>query len=288
MIATEIQKHTIHDLLHQAETRLQNHSPSPRLDAVILLAHSLEQSRSHLYAWPEFCPEPHQVDRFNKLLQRRLQGEPIAYLTGYQDFWSLRLKVTPDTLIPRPETESLVELALERLPAEDPANILDLGTGSGAIALAIANERPHSRLLAVDSSEASLKVATENAARLKVSQIRFMSSDWYRQLPSQSFDMIVSNPPYINQNDSHLDNLRHEPLTALCPINNNPQDGLSALTEIINQAPHWLKSGGWLIVEHGYDQQGEVMDLCKAVGFTDISGHRDLASIPRNVCARKP
>lgn len=287
VIPATIQGYTIHDLLLQAETRLQPLSQTPRLDAEILLAHCLNQSRSYLHAWSDLCPDSHHVEQFHRLLQCRIQEEPIAYLIGYQNFWSLQLRVTPDTLIPRPETELLVEQALERLPAEQPAEILDMGTGSGAIALAIASERPHARLLATDNCQKALEVATYNAARLGINQVRFLQSHWYQQLPAQPFDMIVSNPPYIDQDDDHLHALRHEPLAALCPLGNQPDDGLSALDEIIHHAPDRLKSGGWLILEHGFAQQEAVMDRCREAGLVEISGHTDLAQLPRIVCARK-
>ena len=276
---------TIQQLLDQAKTVLSADIQLARLEAEILLAHVLGENRTYLHAWPERLLSDREVMQFNSLLERRRQGEPVAYLTGRQAFWSLDLNVTPETLIPRPETELLVELALERIPVDTSWRILDLGTGSGAIALALARERPASHLLAVDCSASALRIARENAISHHLHRVEFLLSDWFSALSETAkFDMIVSNPPYVKEGDSHLEtgDVRFEPRLALAA----GPSGLKDLERIINQAHGHLKPGGWLLLEHGYDQKEEVRTLLKHAGYSHIEDHRDLAGHPRVASAR--
>ena len=250
-----------------------------RADAEILLAHALGKSRSWLYAWGEALMPPEAAARFAALLQRRQLGEPVAYLVGRREFWSLDLEVTPATLVPRPETELLVELALERLPREGAPRVLDLGTGSGAIALAIARERPGARVAAVDASSAALAVAQRNAARLGLDRVRFLRSDWFSAVRDESFDLLLSNPPYLAEDDPHLHegSLPHEPAEAL----SSGRDGLDALRVICAGAPARLAPAGWLLFEHGLAQGEAARTLLQAAGFEQVQTWRDLESRER-------
>lgn len=214
--------------------------------------------------------EQHQ--QFLQGIERLKQGEPLAYVLGEQEFWSLKLKVTPDTLIPRPDTEILVEQALALIDSEQNLCILDLGTGSGAIALSIAKERPLANIIATDFSSAALQVAQHNAMLNQISNIRFLQGSWYQALNSSyQFDVIVSNPPYIDEQDQHLSDLTYEPITALTAKNN----GLADLEIIIGQAPQWLKPAGWLLIEHGYDQAQAVQQLFSHAGFNQVKTVKD-------------
>lgn len=272
------------DLLTEATRRLAEISESPRLDAELLLAAALNRPRSHLHAWPERVPEREAATRFAAWLERRLTGEPVAYILGRREFWSLELEVTPDTLIPRPETERLVELALERLPADRSLAMADLGTGSGAIALALARERPQARIVATDRSPAALTVARRNARRLNVASVEFRQGDWCAPLGGERFDLIAANPPYVSVDDPRWcqGELRFEPPAALVA----GEDGLEALRSIIAQAPEHLKPGGWLLLEHGYDQGETVPALLRERGFVAVSDHRDAAGLSRAGCGR--
>ena len=256
-----------------------------RLEAEILLAACLDKPRSHLYAWPEQQVEPRLQERYTDLISRRALGEPIAYLLGQREFWSLPLTVTPQTLIPRPETETLVALALESMPEDAPLRIADLGTGTGAIALAIARERPRSEVIATDISPAALSVAKGNAARLGLDNVRFVCGSWCRALIVDAFDFILSNPPYVAESDPHLGegDLRFEPRKALAA---GPR-GLDALLRIIPGAHDRLRTDGWLIVEHGYDQGERVMQLMRTRGFREISDHLDAAGLSRVTRGRR-
>jgi release factor glutamine methyltransferase len=256
-----------------------------RLEAEILLAACLDKPRSHLFAWPEREIEPRLQERFAALISRRALGEPVAYLLGQREFWSLPLTVTPQTLIPRPETETLVALALDTMPEDAPLCIADLGTGTGAIALAIARERPRSEVLATDISPAALLVARDNAARLGLDNVRFICGSWCRALTVDAFDFILSNPPYVAESDPHLrqGDLRFEPRKALAA---GPR-GLDALCRIISGAHDRLRTDGWLIVEHGCDQGEEVMQLMRTQGFRDISDHTDNAGLSRVTRGRR-
>ena len=284
---------TFSELLTDAARRLAAISETPRLDAEVLLAAALERPRSYLHAWPERMPEPKQSARFTAWLERRSTGEPIAYLLGRREFWSLELEVSPDTLIPRPETELLVELALARLPVDRPVAVADLGTGSGAIALALAVERLLARIVATDRSPAALTVAQRNARRLDIRHVEFREGDWCAPLGNERFDLIAANPPYVAAADPRWrqGELRFEPPGALV----SGADGLDALRAIIAQAPDVLKPGGWLLLEHGYDQGETVPALLRERGFDAVSDHRDTAGISRTssgrwlpVCATSP
>lgn len=253
-------------------------SPSARLDAELLLAHVLGKPRSYLCTWPEHEPSAEQVAAFQALLARRCQGEPVAYLLGRQGFWSLQLIVAPHTLIPRPDTELLVETALQLLPAT-PLAALDLGTGSGAIALALASERPAWRLTGVDRIDEAVALAERNRAALQLDNASFQPSHWFSALGGQRFALIVSNPPYIRSDDQHLSqgDVRFEPASALVA----GRDGLTDLREIIAQAPDHLEHGGWLLLEHGYDQAAAVRELLLARGFAQVESRRDLGGHER-------
>lgn len=270
----------ISDLLKQSTQQLTPSSDSPRLDAEILLAHCLQKPRSFLYTWPEHEPDTAQHARFNALIAQRLTGQPIAYLTGYREFWGLSLKVTADTLIPRPDTELLVETALQHCPSDKALNILDLGTGSGAIAIALATELPKANITATDQSAAALAIASENARTHQQANINFLLSDWFNALPpAPLFDLIVSNPPYIVAQDAHLSrgDVRFEPQSALVA----GPDGLDDLRQIISLAPGYLQTDGMLMLEHGYDQATAVSALLHEQRYQKIHCLQDLAGNDR-------
>jgi release factor glutamine methyltransferase len=250
-----------------------------RLEAQILLCHVIQQPRAYLAAYDRDPILPEQAAAFEVLLQRRLHGEPIAYILGVREFYSLAFKVTPAVLIPRPETELLVELALERLPADRSVRMLDLGTGSGAVAVTLALHRPQVEVVAVDQSAAALEVARENAQRLGTGNLRLFQSDWYSALDGEKFDLIVSNPPYIAAADPHLTqgDVRFEPPVALA----SGADGLDDIRTIIRGATAHLKPGGWLLFEHGYDQAVACRELLAQAGFEQVASAADLASIER-------
>jgi release factor glutamine methyltransferase len=258
------------------------------LEAQVLLAHALRVDRAWVRAH-ETDPLPRaKATAFFTLARRRRDGEPVAYLTGFREFWGLTLSVSPNVLIPRPETETLVEQALHRLPADRDVRVLDLGTGSGAIALAIARERPRATIVATDTSAAALVVARANARRVGVFTVEFFLADWYGHAmldaPSPLFDAIVSNPPYIAAGDPHLSqgDVRYEPMAALT----SGADGLSALRAIVAGAPARLVPGGFLAVEHGYDQAQAVRELFAEAGFAHVDAARDLSGIHRVVIGR--
>lgn len=277
---------SIADWLQNAQIRLAAVSASPHLDAAVLLAEVLSKPRSYLYAWPEQQLAAEQVQRFAELLDRRLNGEPLAYIIGRREFWSLELAITPATLIPRPETELLVELALERIPPDSAMQIADLGTGSGAIALAIARERSRVQVIATDSSAAALTVARLNARRLGIGNVEFRQGDWCAVLEGEKLGLIVCNPPYVALTDPHLHQgeLRFEPAAALVA----GPDGLDAIRSMTAQAMEHLQAGGWLLLEHGYDQGEPVLTLLSARGFTEVVDYRDAAGIDRVGCGRRP
>nr|WP_314493679.1 peptide chain release factor N(5)-glutamine methyltransferase [uncultured Pseudomonas sp.] len=260
-------------------------SPTAQLDAELLLAAALGRTRSYLRTWPERIVERDAAQRFESYLQRRREGEPVAYILGQQGFWTLDLEVAPDTLIPRPETELLVETALAVLPG-GPAQVLDLGTGTGAIALALASERPVWQLTAVDRIEAAVALAERNRQRLGLGNVRVQLSHWFEQLAGQRFAMILSNPPYIREQDPHLvrGDVRFEPSSALVA----GHDGLSDLRQIIERAPQHLLPGGWLLLEHGYDQAEAVCALLAEHGFVDVENRIDLGGQPRISLGRLP
>ncbi|HET9113649.1 MAG TPA: peptide chain release factor N(5)-glutamine methyltransferase [Burkholderiales bacterium] len=266
------------DLLRQDETRLAQISGMPiaeaRFEAQLLMAHALRVNRAWLLAHDRDPLPDEAAASYRGYLERRLRGEPVAYIFGEKEFYGLLLTVNADVLIPRPETELLVDLALERMPADEPLQALDLGTGSGAIALALAKFRPLGRYLAVDASAAALQVARGNAARLQLRNVHFLESDWWRNVSIASkFNVIVSNPPYIAAGDRHLQagDLRFEPLHALAA----GTTGLDDLQTIVGGARDYLAPGGSLLLEHGYEQGAAVRQLLAAAGFGDIQTHRD-------------
>ena len=223
--------------------------------------------------------EANQQATFEILVQRRINGEPIAYILGSREFYGLQLKTTSATLIPRPDTESLVEVALAKIPQKSSLDVLDLGTGTGAVALAIAKNRPQSKVSAVDASSSALSVALDNAHFLKLENVRLLESNWFSNLQNEKFDVIVSNPPYIAQDDDHLKqgDLRFEPISALA----SGKDGLDDIRKIIQDAPHYLKPNGWLMLEHGYDQAEAVAALLSERGFSQINHAKDIAGTLR-------
>jgi release factor glutamine methyltransferase len=276
-------------LLTDAETRLKGASDSPRLDAELLLCHALGRPRSHLRAHPDAELDPSQARAFEALMAARARGEPLAYLTGKREFWSLELKVTPATLIPRPETELLVEQALARIPEGAAWRVLDLGTGSGAIALAIAKERPRARITATDRSADALAVARGNAVALGLKNLEFIEGDWFGAVPSHRFHLIASNPPYVAEMDPHLaqGDLRFEPRSALA----SGTEGLEDLRRIAAGAPLHLYKDGALLLEHGLDQGAAVRRLLEAAGFSRVRSLRDLSGHERvsgGDCANGP
>ena len=275
---------TITTLLRMASIELGKSTPSPRLDAEILLAHVLEAPRSQLHAWPEQRVDDSKMRQFALLVVARSKGRPIAHLTGKRDFWSLSLKVTAATLIPRPETELLVEETLRIVPAGARWYIADLGTGSGAIALSLARERPYCKFVATDISRLALDVAQENASNLKITNVDFLEGEWFTPIASRRFGVIVSNPPYIPNDDPHLHtgDLRFEPRLALT----GGPDGLAAIRKIVLRAPTHLESGGVMLLEHGYDQAERVRGLLTAAGFINIHSVIDLAGNSRVTMGR--
>ena len=269
---------TIHQLLQQAIKNLVPISNTPALDAQLLLAHILKKDRSFLFAYPEQKLKNADIKQFYADLNRRMQREPIAYILGQQEFWSLSFKVTSDVLIPRPETEHIVEFALTHLAADQICHIADLGTGSGAIAIAIAHERPHWKIIATDISKSALLIAKENAKKHRVlSSITFQLTDsnWLATLPENTFDAILTNPPYINPEDSHLQTLTYEPAYALIAEG----QGLADIETIIKNAMCKLKKKGFIAIEHGHQQAMIIAALMKQYDFyfikhrTDLAGH---------------
>ncbi|MDO8465070.1 MAG: peptide chain release factor N(5)-glutamine methyltransferase [Gallionella sp.] len=296
------------------EAALVSDADSARIEAQMLLQQVLDVSRAYLLAHPEQALDETQAAAYRTLLQRRLAGEPLAYILGEREFYGLNFKVTPATLIPRPDTELLVELALARIQPPSPptplpvpaggipaasgskaartgetgedgrqagrgCRVLDMGTGSGAIALSIAHARPDIEVTAVDASQDAMEVARENARRLNLDNVRLLRSDWFSALESEYFDLIVSNPPYIADGDAHLaqGDLRFEPRTALA----SGADGMDDIRRIVTQAREHLNGGGWLLLEHGYDQAGRVRALLQQAGFSEVFSAHDLAGIER-------
>jgi release factor glutamine methyltransferase len=248
-------------------------------EAEILVANALGRDRAWLFAHSDDAVADAQVDAAMALAKRRSAGEPIAYLSGHREFWSLDLRVTPDVLIPREDSELLVRVALRHCPQSENVDIADLGTGSGAIALAISHERPQARVVAVDSSAAAIEVARGNAERLRIGNVEFVRSDWFAELNGRRFDAIVSNPPYVASDDPHLSagDLRFEPAQALI----SGADGLDAIRRIARDAPAHLRDGGMLAVEHGFEQADAVRELLRQSGFVEIYTERDLGGRDR-------
>ncbi len=250
---------------------------SPEIDSRVLLCYLLDCPTSYLHAWSDKLLSDEQQAQWIALIQQRQQGAPVAYLMAKRGFWTLDLKVTVDTLIPRPDTELLVSLALEKLK---PAMcVADLGTGSGAIALALASEQPAAHIIAMDYSMAALLVAKENALNHQLSNVSFWRGSWLAAIADKSFHMVISNPPYIEANDVHLSqgDVRFEPLSALA----SGSDGLDDIRLIVKQAQRCLKIGGWLMVEHGYDQAVKVQQLFREAGFSEVSSQQDFGGNDR-------
>ncbi len=267
-------------VLRQASERIDG------ADARALLSHALERPPIWLFAHGDEPVDAIARQRFEALLARRIAGEPVAYLTGRRGFWTFDLLVSPQTLIPRPETELLVELALERAPPDTALRMADLGTGSGAIALALAHERRQAQVIAVDVSEGALEIARANARALGLVNVEFRHGDWLAPLAGERFDLIASNPPYIGDDDPHLreGDLRFEPARAL----SSGPDGLEAIGIILRDAPVHLRPGGWLLLEHGWKQGEAVRELLIAAGFDAVCTHRDLEDRDRVTSGRWP
>ncbi|SDH75016.1 peptide chain release factor N(5)-glutamine methyltransferase [Pseudomonas abietaniphila] len=261
-------------------------SPTARLDVELLLAAALGKPRSFLHTWPERIVSTEAAQAFDGFLKRRRTGEPVAYILGQQGFWNIDLEVATHTLIPRPETEMLVETALELLPSAIPHRLLDLGTGTGAIALSLAKDRPQWTVTAVDRVDEAVELAERNRQRLHLDNAHVMRSHWFSAVEGQRFDLILSNPPYIASNDPHLveGDVRFEPSSALV----SGTDGLDDLRLIVSQAPAHLEAGGWLLLEHGYDQGAAVRELLNRHGFEQIQTRRDLGDHERITFGRVP
>jgi release factor glutamine methyltransferase len=275
---------SVSQLLQRGARSLADHSDSPRLDAELLLGKTLGLSRSGVIARGDDPVASEREQSYVSLLAQRLRGAPIAYLTGTREFWSLAIRVTPAVLVPRPETELLVELALQRLPERQAGpsvdrarSVLDLGTGSGAIALAIASERPGARVTGVDISPSALEVAVQNSRDLGLARIDWRLGSWFAPVPGERFDVIVANPPYVAAADPALEHLREEPSIALC----SGPTGLEALSAIAGAAAPHLHNHGWLILEHGSDQAPDVARLLERHGFTQVRSHLDFSGKPR-------
>ena len=272
---------TIRETLVDASQRLDHCSDSPRLDAELLLARALDVPRSYLVAHPEDRPDGDAGLRFETAIAERERGVPLAYIVGEKEFWSLTFHVTPDTLVPRPDTELLVEKALALIPRESPCRVLDLGTGSGAVALSIAQERRHSSVVATDNSSAALAVAQRNVNRHGLANVELLEGDWTDPVSGRLFDVIVSNPPYVCAGDPVLLSLAQEPASALV----SGDDGLDAIRELAGQCGAILDAGGRLMIEHGSDQQEAVADTLRDFGWEGIECYRDLAGLPRVTAA---
>ena len=268
----------IKSTLNKATQLLIVDSDSAALDAEILLCFILHKERTYLRTWPDLELDIEQTDRYWTLIQERQKGKPIAYITGQREFWSRDFLITPDVLIPRPDTELLIDLSLTLIPDNTPTKIIDLGTGSGIIAITLAAERPHAQISAADLSLAALNIAQLNANKHHT-LIKFYLSNWLADVPASKFDLIVSNPPYIAEDNIHLSegDLRFEPLAAL----HARDQGLSDIKSIADTARDYLESGGYLLIEHGYDQQQAVEKIFIDYDYTTVKNARDLSGQPR-------
>lgn len=271
---------SIEQIISQSCQLLEGQSDTAKLDVELLLAQSLGKDRTYLFTWCDKLVTKEDANNFQQLFQRRLNGEPIAYILGQQEFWDLTLYTEKHTLIPRADTETLidwvVELAEEKLPKA--ADVIDLGTGTGAIALALANEFPNWNIEGVDLIQHAVELAHKNSELNHLKRVKFYQSSWFERV-SGTFDLIVSNPPYIDPADEHLDqgDVRFEPKTALIAENK----GLADLEHIADQGRRFLKPGGWLLMEHGYDQQSEVQDIFSRLGYRNVATRIDLGGNPR-------
>ena len=261
------------------EQLIESGSDSPSLDANVLLCHVLDKPRSYLLTWPDKSLDTQQQNQFDALIERRKAGEPVAYIIGEREFWSLPLKVSPSTLIPRPDTERLVELALDKAQLID-GDILDLGTGTGAIALALASELPLRKVFGIDLREEAWQLASDNAERLGIANASFWNGSWFTPVPSGTkFALVVSNPPYIEENDPHLTlgDVRFEPKSALVAQDN----GLADIKTISENARDYLLNEGWLLFEHGYDQGAAVREILQGFGYSNVETQKDYAGNDR-------
>ncbi len=268
--------------LAAAVERLAENSESPRLDAEILLCRSIDVARSYVFAHPDDELDELSLERFDALVRRRADGEPMAYITGTREFWSHELQVSPATLVPRPETELLVDLALREIPRRAAWRVLDLGTGSGAIAIAIAGERPLCDVTATDISADALAIARENVRAAGLGNVECIQGDWTAAVAGRQFDLIVSNPPYVCADDKALTTLRYEPVSALA----SGPDGLDDIRKLAGDCSLLLTEAGYLLLEHGAEQAEAVAAILGAAGWTEIRCHSDLAGLPRVTVAR--
>jgi release factor glutamine methyltransferase len=270
----------IASVLKNAAAELSSSSTSAQLDAEILLSHVLKKNRSYLYAHNDESLTDSEIQSFQNLLKKRKSGKPIAYLIGMKEFWSLELNVDENVLIPRPETELLIEICLEKLDKNTKLKIADLGTGSGAIALALAYERPAWQIFACDNSEKALEIAKQNAKKFNLHNVNFFLGSWFNAFSkTQKFDAIISNPPYIQDKDPHLTkgDVKHEPKSALI----SGESGLDDLSAIITEAKNHLNTNGIILVEHGYNQATSVQKIMQENGFSNIKTYKDLAKLDR-------
>lgn len=276
---------TIKEALKHASNSLHD-SDTSALDSEVLLAYLLKKNRSYLRAWPDRSLSTEELDAYQQLIEQRKSGQPIAYLTGEREFWSRSFIVSSDVLIPRPDTELLIDIAQQKFTPSQTFSILDLGTGSGAIAITLALEFPNASVTAVDSSTKALAIANKNSQRLNSHQLEFVHSDWFKQVPTQAFDLIVSNPPYICQTDPHLldGDVRFEPNSALIAMD----EGLLDIKNIISNAPEYLKPNGILLFEHGYQQGTPVKSLLESLGFKSIEQFQDIQGHTRATLGKKP
>lgn len=270
---------SIRQYLEDGTAILRRVSDSPRLDAELLMGMVLRKPRSYLHAWPEQELGTQQAACYEELLRRRFSGEPIAYMTGFREFWSMPLRVTPAVLIPRPETELLVERALLRLPEDQETRVLDLGTGSGAVSLAIARERPQAQVIGVDISVAALDLARTNAQLQRIGNVEFRESNWFDAVRGEKFHVVVGNPPYVAEDDPHLGrgDVRFEPRLAL----DAGENGMNCFRAILDRAHNYIVRQGWLLLEHGADQHVALRRLMEAQHYHDITVHKDAAGRDR-------
>ena len=275
----------IQQALQYAVQNISNTSSSAHLDAQILLSHILNCNSAHLAAWPEKELNLQQLKSFQKLIKQRQQGSPVAHLTGNREFWSLNFKVNNSTLIPRPETETLIEFILDKFGEKNGLTVLDMGTGTGAIAITLANEKPDWIITATDISAAAIALAKENSTMLNTENIALLQSDWFTNIPQQTFDIIVSNPPYISTDDPHLTegDVRFEPESALI----SGKTGMDDIEYLCSQAKNYLAKDGWLIIEHGYNQKTAAAECFTRNNYKNISQQNDLAGHCRMTAGNK-